>query len=153
MPGTGTSLKISNFLFQPPDTFHFSFFSNFLPAILLMQPKVSGSISFLAASHSSGYSFAALKINRSTNLSPTGNTMRSMDSGNTKCVPCSYTSGTYSQVCGRSFSRLSIRRIYFPASQKESSSAPTRNNRPFIFSTLIISLPYEITGCQSESQW
>lgn len=121
MPGTGTSLKISNFLFQPPDTFHFSFFSNFLPCHSFNAAESLRSISFLAASHSSGYSFAALKINRSTNLSPTGNTMRSMDSGNTKCVPCSYTSGTYSQVCGRSFSRLSIRRIYFP---------PPRRNHP-----------------------
>ena len=31
---SGTSLKISNFLFQPPDTFHFSFFSNFCGFIL-----------------------------------------------------------------------------------------------------------------------
>ena len=42
------------------------------------------SISFLVASHSFGYSLAALKINRSTNFSPTGNAIRSMDSGNTK---------------------------------------------------------------------
>ena len=88
------------------------------------------SISFLVASHSFGYSLAALKINRSTNFSPTGNAIRSMDSGNTKWVPCSYTSGTYSQVWGRSFNRWSMRRIYFPASQNESSSAPIKNSFP-----------------------
>ena len=38
------------------------------------------SISFLVTSHSSGYSFAALKTNFMTNLSPIGNTIRSIDS-------------------------------------------------------------------------
>ena len=47
------------------------------------------SISFLVASHSFGYSFAALNTNRSTNLSPTGSAIRNIDSGSTKCVPCS----------------------------------------------------------------
>ena len=42
------------------------------------------SISFLVTSHSSGYSFAALKTNFMTNLSPIGNTIRSIDSGSTK---------------------------------------------------------------------
>ena len=43
------------------------------------------SMSFLAASHASGYCFAERKRKRITNFKPIGSAIRSMDSGSTKC--------------------------------------------------------------------
>ncbi len=95
------------------------------------------SMSMRAVLHSLGYFFAALNANLTNSAEPTGSMVFSIPSGKTKCVPCSYTTASTSQECGSSTRRFSIRRIYFAVSQSASSSAPTRNSSPRIFSTFM----------------
>ena len=97
------------------------------------------SISNLVSLHSSGYSLAALNINLTSSPEPMGSISLSMDSGNTKCVPCSYVKASKSQVCGKLFNLCCILRMYLHVFHKASSSAPMQTTFPLIHSILIFS--------------
>ena len=86
-----------------PETGHFLSLQSHITRVMRR------SMSIRAVLHSLGYFFAALNASFTNSAEPTGGMVLITPSGKTKCVQCSYTTTSTSQVCGFSARRFSMR--------------------------------------------